>query len=53
MKPKHTPALDRLEELLAYRLPQSGKELSTIVLTRAEADELLREILALRLREAK
>ena len=29
---------------LAYRLPQSGKSLSTIVLSRAEAEELLREI---------
>ena len=38
---KPPTALDRLEELLNYRLPQSGKSLSTIVLSRAEAEELL------------
>lgn len=45
-------AIDRLEELLNYRLPQSRKSLSTIVLTRAEAEELLNEIQMLRLKVA-
>lgn len=45
-------AIDRLEELLNYRLPQSRKSLSTIVLTRAEAEELLSEIQMLRLKVA-
>jgi len=46
MKKSHT-ALDRVEELLDYRLPQSGKQLSTIVLSRAEAEELMREFYVL------
>ena len=54
MKPKRpTTALERLEELLAYRLPQSGAHLSTIVLTRADAEELLRHVLELQLKAAK
>ena len=47
MKPK--TAVDRLEALLEYRLPQSGKALTTIVLSREDAEELLAVILMLRM----
>jgi hypothetical protein len=43
-------AIDRLEELLNYRLPQSGKALTSIVLSRPHAEELLKEIRTLRLK---
>lgn len=47
-------ATERLEDLLAYRLPQSGKALSSIVLSRTDAEQLLREIYDLKLKlEAK
>jgi hypothetical protein len=48
VKPKSPVA--RLEELLAYRLPQSGSRLSSIVLSRADAEEVLRTILELQQR---
>lgn len=48
MKPM--TATERLEDLLAYRLPQSGKALSSIVLSRTDAEQLLREIYELRLK---
>jgi hypothetical protein len=41
-------AIDKLEEQLAYRLPTSGKPQSTIVLPRADAEELLKLIYRLR-----
>ena len=54
MKPKRpTTALDRLEDLLAFRLPQSGKQLSSIVLTRADAEEILAIIFMLQRRIAE
>ncbi len=40
-------AVAKIEELLAYRLPQSGNRLSTIVLTRGDAEEILRHIVEL------
>jgi hypothetical protein len=37
------PAIAVVEELLAYRLPQSGKAMNAIVLTRDVAEQLVRE----------
>jgi hypothetical protein len=37
------PAIAVVEELLAYRLPQSRKSLNAIVLTRDVAEQLVRE----------
>jgi hypothetical protein len=43
-------AIAELEEQLAYRLPNSGKPLGTIVLTRAQAERLVKEWYELRQR---
>ena len=48
--PREKSAIDDLEELLAYRLPNSGKPMSSIVLPRARAEQLLREILELQIK---
>jgi hypothetical protein len=48
VKPKSATA--RLEELLAYRFPQSGKQLTTIVLSREDAEEVLRTVVELQQR---
>jgi hypothetical protein len=40
-------AIAVVEELLAYRLPQSGKAMNAIVLTRDVAEQLVREWYAL------
>jgi hypothetical protein len=37
------PAIKAVENLLEYRLPQSGKPLNAIVLTREIAEQLVRE----------
>lgn len=42
-------SIARVEELLAYRLPHSGNQLNTVVLSRTEAEELMREIAQLRM----
>jgi hypothetical protein len=41
-------AVQKLEDDLEYRLPNSGKALSTIVMSREIAEELLTEIRMLR-----
>lgn len=41
------PAIKKVEELLEYRLPQSGKSMSCIVLTREIAQKLVEEWYAL------
>jgi hypothetical protein len=41
------PAIKAVEDLLEYRLPQSGKPLNAIVLTREIAEQLVREWYAL------
>jgi len=38
------PIVRKLEEQLDYRLPNSGKPMSSVVFPRAEAEQLLREI---------
>ena len=40
-------AVAKIEVLLAYRLPLSGNRLSTIVLTRDDAEEILRYLIEL------
>jgi hypothetical protein len=42
-QPQQTLAIERVEDLLAYRLPQSGKALGSIVLSRAVAEQLVKE----------
>jgi hypothetical protein len=42
------PAIEAVEDLLEYRLPQSRKPLSAIVLTREIAEQLVREWYTLR-----
>jgi len=46
--PSISRAIQKLEDDLEYRLPQSNKPLSTIVLPREIAEELLTEIRMLR-----
>ena len=41
------PAIQAVEDLLEYRLPQSRKPLNAIVLTRDVAEQLVREWYAL------
>lgn len=42
--PKMPSIIDKIEADLEYRLPQSHKPLSTIVLSREQAEMLLQEI---------
>jgi hypothetical protein len=49
-KPAESRAVRKLEDDLAYRLPTSRKPLSTIVMSREIAEELLQEIYDLRIR---
>jgi hypothetical protein len=46
--PKLSRAVQKLEDDLEYRLPQSNKPLGTIVLSREIAEELLTEIRLMR-----
>ena len=51
--PAQPNVIRKLEEMLEYRLPQSRKPLGSIVLSRADAEELLREIYELRQKAEK
>jgi hypothetical protein len=41
--------IDKIEADLAYRLPTSNKQMSCIVLSREQAEQLLQEVYELRL----
>ena len=46
MKPR--TIIEKIEDDLAYRLPNSGKPLIVITMSREQAEQLLREIAELR-----
>jgi hypothetical protein len=50
MKRPLATIIEKIEADLAYRLPTSGKPLSSVLLSREQAEELLREVYELRVR---
>lgn len=49
MNKKPYSIITKIEDDLEYRLPQSNKPLSCIVLSREQAEQLLKEVYQLRL----
>ena len=47
-EPELRSVIRKIEDDLAYRFPQSNRSMSVIMLSRAEAEQLLREIDQLR-----